>query len=124
MTCRAEIREKRYKFGDEVAKEFVIEKFIVQILAKAIAALMLLTALAYPVDFAIWRTRLALSHDGRGGMGSVEVKQVIAAELKGNKEEYYFNGTTSVDCSKSLFPQGGVNACWWQERHQDAVTRY
>ena len=107
-----------------MAEEFVIEKFVVRILAKSIAALALLTALAYPVDFAIWRTRVALSHDGRGGMESIEVKQVIAAELKGNKEEYYFNGTTSVDCSKSLFPQGGVNACWWQERHQDAVTRY
>jgi len=107
-----------------MAKEFVIEKFVVQFLAKTVAALALLIALAYPVDFAIWRTRVALSHDGRGGIGSVEVKQVIAAELKGNKEEYYFNGTTTVDCSKSLFPQGGVNACWWQERHRDAVTRY
>jgi len=107
-----------------VAKEFVIEKFIVQMLAKAVAALVLLAALTYPVDFAIWRTRLALSHDGRGGMGSVQVNQVTAAELKGNKEEYYFDGTAMLDCSKSLFPQGGVNACWWQERHRDAITRY
>ena len=105
----------------KVAKEFVIEKFIVQLLVKAIAALLLAAALVYLLDFAIWRTRVATSH---GGMGSVQVKQVIAAELKGNKEEYYFNGTTAVDCSKSLFPQGGVNACWWQERHPEIVTRY
>ncbi len=105
-------------------KEFVIEKYVVGMLAKAVGCLLLITALAYPVDFAIWRTRLALSHDGRGGMGSVQVNRVVTAELKGNKEDYYFDGTEMVDCSKSLFPQGGVNACWWQERHHDAVVTY
>ena len=105
-------------------KEFVIEKYVVGLIAKTAAGLILLAAIAYPVDFAIWRSRLALSHDGRGGMGSIEVNKVVAAELKGNKEDYYFDGTEVLDCSKSLFPQGGVNACWWQERHREVVNRY
>ena len=107
-----------------MAKEFVIEKYIVTLIAKTVAGLALLVAVAYPIDFGIWRTRLALSHDGRGGMGTVEVKRVVTAELKGNKEDYYFDGTEILDCSKSLFPQGGVNACWWQMRHRDVIARY
>jgi hypothetical protein len=107
-----------------VPKEFVIEKYVVGLIAKTAAGVALLVAVAYPVDFAIWRTRLALSHDGRGGMGSVQVNRIVAAELKGNKEEYYFNGTEVLDCSKSLFPQGSVNACWWQQRHRDVIVRY
>jgi hypothetical protein len=107
-----------------VAKEFVIEKFVVQMLVKGAVGLVLLAGVMYVLDFAVWRSRVALSHDGRGGLGSVQVNQVVAAELKGNKEDYYYNGTTMVDCSKSLFPQGGVNACWWQVRHPEAIVRY
>jgi hypothetical protein len=107
-----------------MAEEFVIEKYVVKMLLRGLIGLLLLAALAYPVDFAIWRTRLALSKDGRGGMGSVEVNRVVAAELKGGKEDYYFDGKMMVDCSKSLFPQGGVGVCWWVEGHRDVVVRY
>ena len=102
----------------------MIETFVVRSLVKGLVGLVLLAALAYPVDFGIWRTRLALSKDGRGGMGSVAVNQVVAAKLKGNKEEYYADGTMMQDCSESLFPQGGVSPCWWLRRHTDAVARY
>jgi hypothetical protein len=105
------------------AKEFVIEKFVFRVLAKVAGVLILLAMLAYPVDFVIWRTRMALSHD-QHGMDNVDVSRVVAAELKGNKEDYYFDGTTTVGCSESLFPQGGVNACWWQVRHREVVVRY
>jgi len=107
-----------------MAENFVIEKYVVRMLLKAVAGLVLLAALAYPVDFAVWRTRLALSHDGRGGMDSVEVNRMVVAELKGNKENYYYDGTMMVDCSRSLFPQGGVGACWWVTRHRDVLVRY
>ena len=107
-----------------MADNFVIEKFVFRTIAKSVLALILLAAVAYPVDFAVWRTRLAMSHDGRGGMGTVEVNRVVAAELKGNKEDYYFNGTMTVDCSESLYPQGGNGACWWVRRHRDVVVRY
>jgi hypothetical protein len=105
-------------------KNFVIEKFVLRTLARAAGGLLLLAMLAYPIDFAVWRTRLALSHDSSSGLGSVEVTRVVAAELKGNKEDYYFDGTTTVSCSHSIFPQGGVNACWWQQRHREVIMRY
>jgi len=50
-------------------------------------------------------------------MGAMVVSRVVVAPLKGNREEYYPNGTGQVACSRSLFPQGSVNACWWVSRH-------
>jgi hypothetical protein len=102
-------------------QQHVIEKAVFRTLIRFAAGLLLLAMLAYPVDFAIWRTRVALSRDA---MGSVEVTRVVAAELKGNKEDYYFDGTATLACSRSLFPQGGVNACWWQRRHRETIVRY
>jgi hypothetical protein len=57
-------------------------------------------------------------------MGSVQVSHVTIAELKGNKEEYYPDGTDTTACSRSLFPQGGNSACWWLRRHPQITDRY
>jgi hypothetical protein len=65
-----------------------------------------------------------MSKDGRGGMGSVQVNRIVAAELKGNKEDYYFDGTMMQDCSESLYPQGNDSPCWWLKRHSDVIVRY
>lgn len=76
--------------------------------------------LSYPVDWAIWRVRVAAG----GGMDTVTVTRFTVAELKGNKEEYYPEGSESVDCSRSLYPQGGAGACWWMRRHPEIIERY
>jgi hypothetical protein len=103
-----------------MADEFVIEKFAGKMLLRAVAGVLLLAAVAYPVDFAIWRLRVAM----HGGMGSVQVDRVVAAELKGNKEDYYYDGTMMQECSKSLYPQGNDQPCWWLKRHNEVVVRY
>ncbi len=76
-------------------------------------------ALLYLGDWAVWRIRVA---DG-GGMGSVTVGLLQVAEMKGNKEEYFPDGTEVVQCSKSLFPQSGAGACWWVEGHKTVYER-
>ncbi len=76
-------------------------------------------ALLYLGDWAVWRIRVA---DG-GGMGSVTVGLLQVAEMKGNKEEYFPDGTEVVQCSKSLFPQAGAGACWWVEGHRTVYER-
>ena len=76
-------------------------------------------AIVYLGDFAVWEMRQA---EG-GGVGQVKVSRMVVASLKGNKEEYYADGSTMVDCSKSLFPQVGGGACWWVRRHQVLVER-
>ena len=70
-------------------------------------------AVLYVGDWAVWRTRVAMG----SGMGRVSVGDVIVTPLKGNKEEYDWGGTTTLDCSRSLFPQAGSGACWWLRQH-------
>ncbi|MES2393444.1 MAG: hypothetical protein V4555_17525 [Acidobacteriota bacterium] len=95
-------------------------RFWLKIAGRAALWLVLAALFAYPVDWAVWKIRVGHG----GGMGQVEVGHVIAAELKNSREEYFADGMTEVDCSRSLYPQGGYSACWWLERHNDVVTRY
>jgi hypothetical protein len=74
---------------------------------------------AYVGDWAVWRVRVARG----GGTGSVEVSRFVVASLKGNKEEYYPDGSAMVSCSESLFPRAGDDACWWVERHRVIFDR-
>jgi hypothetical protein len=103
-----------------MAEEFVIEKYVFKMLLKAVGVLLLVAALAYPLDWAVWRVRVASG----GGMGSVQVDTFTVADLKGGKEDYYPNGTVAMPCTKSLYPQAGNNPCWWVERHREVVTHY
>jgi hypothetical protein len=101
-------------------ENFVIEKFAVKMLLRGVAGALLIAALAYPLDWGVWRVRVARG----GGMGSVQVDLFTVAELKGGKEDYYPDGTSAVACSRSLYPQGGNGPCWWVERHREVIERY
>jgi hypothetical protein len=79
----------------------------------------LLAAVIYLSDWAVWRIRVARG----GGMGKIIVSRVVVAKLKANKEEYYADGTGEVACSQSLFPQAPSGACWWVERHRVVFDR-
>ncbi len=103
-----------------MAEDHAIETFAFKMLLKSIGVVLLMAALAYPLDFAVWRVRLARG----GGMGSVPVERFTVADLKGGKEEYFPNGTEAVACSQSLYPQEGHNPCWWVERHREAEVHY
>jgi len=101
-------------------REFVLERYALRMVLRGLGVLVLLAAVAYPADWALWRVRVARG----GGMGQVEVSLFTVAELKGGKEDYYPNGTIVLGCSESLYPQGGVNPCWWQRRHRELIQRY
>ena len=82
---------------------------------------LLIAALAaYPVDWLVWRVRVAMG----GGMDTLQVNNYTVATLKGNKQEYYVDGASTVTCSKSLFPEAGGGPCWWVRRHLDVITQY
>lgn len=76
--------------------------------------------LLYPLDWGIWRVRMAAGN----GMGTADVTDTTAATLKGNKFEIYSQQTTTVNCSHSLLPEAGGGACWWLKRHPATVTQY
>ena len=100
--------------------DFVIETYAFKMLVRGVAGVLLTAALAYPLDWGVWRVRVSRG----GGMGSVQVEMFTVAELKGGREDYYPNGTAVVPCSRSLYPQGGNGACWWVERHRVVIRRY
>ncbi len=91
-----------------------------RILLRVLVGLLAALATIYVADWAIWRARVA----GGGGMGSVVVSRMIVTSLKGNKVGYYPDGSDTVACSKSLFPQAGGGACWWVERHREVMEQY
>ncbi len=103
-----------------MAEDFVIEKFAFKMVLRGIGILLLIAALLYPLDFAVWRARVAAG----GGMGSVMVDRYTVADLKGGKEDYFANGTVVMPCTKSIYPQEGNNPCWWMERHREVVQHY
>ncbi len=47
----------------------------------------------------------------------VVVSRYMSAPLKGDKTEYYYEGTGPISCSKSLFPQFGWQPCWYLRKH-------
>lgn len=93
---------------------------VIRIIVKVCVGLLIVALAAYPMDWLVWRTRVAMG----GGMDSLQVNNYTVAELKGNKEDYYVEGTSTVSCSKSLFPEAGSGACWWVRRHAEVITRY
>jgi hypothetical protein len=103
-----------------VKEEFVLERFAVRMAVRGVLGLVLLGVVAYPLDWAVWRARVARG----GGMGQVQVDRFTVAELKGGKEDYYSDGTSIVPCSESLYPQGGNGVCWWVRRHAEVVEKY
>ena len=90
-----------------------------RIFGGAVVGLIGLLSIVYVGDWGVWRARVAMG----GGMGTVSVSTVLVTPLKGNKEEYDWNGTAVVDCSRSIFPQGGDGACWWLTRHNQVIER-
>ena len=86
-----------------------------RVIGATVAALMLFAA----ADWAVWRVRVARG----GGYGTIPVSRMVVAPLKGNREEYYFDGMTVERCSLSVLPWGGARACWWVERHRAVFER-
>ena len=69
-----------------------------------------LAALIYVGDFAIFTLR------GKP-TGQIVVSRYLETPLKGNKTEYFFEGTGPMPCARALFPQAGASACWYLQRH-------
>ena len=85
------------------------ERRLAQLLAGIIVALGML----YAGDWVVLRFRIAHGT----AYGVVQVNQLLATPLKGNKMEYDLIGTVPQTCSRSIFPQKGNPACWWLQRH-------
>ena len=78
-------------------------------------------ALGYGSDWAAWQLRGKVT-------GLVMVSREVVAPLKGGREEYYFDGTDVLPCTRSMLPPPSGNGwgtpCWWLRGHRQVVTRY
>lgn len=72
--------------------------------------------LLYGGDWAVYKVR-------GSPQGSVTVSRTLVVPLKGNKQEYDYQGTSDVPCSVSLFSQDGESACWQLRRNQNQNTK-
>jgi hypothetical protein len=85
----------------------------------AILALGATLALAFLVDFAVFRIRVAANWNP---YGSVVVNHYYAVGEKSGKTEYMFDPPQAQPCSHSLFPQAGYQPCWYLSRHPEQRT--
>ena len=79
-----------------------LERRIIQWIVRSLVALFAIALLIYPADWLVWEVQTLFGH----GMGSVAVSHFTVAELKGNKEEYYSDGTQMVACRPLAVPAG------------------
>jgi hypothetical protein len=77
-----------------------------------IRILLLLIIVVYAVDWTMLRVKIAHGT----GYSTVEVKHFLSTDLKGNKAEYDFLGSSPQVCERSLLPHGAT-PCWWLARH-------
>jgi len=88
--------------------------FVVTILSVIAAA-----ALAYGLDYAVFRVRAATHQDA---YGSVTVNHYYAVLQKNGKTQFIFDPPRAQTCVNALFPHEGWLPCWYLSRHPDQRT--
>lgn len=75
--------------------------------------------LAYGIDFAVFRIRVAAN---RNPYGLVTVNRYYALLQKNGKTQFIFDPPSPETCVNALFPHGGSQPCWYLTRHPDQRT--
>ncbi len=84
---------------------------------RVVAVAAALFVLAYFGDWAVFR----LHGEPRS---TVVVNRLIVIPLKSQKQEFDSLGSAETPCSISLFPQMGLDTCWYLRRHRDQWVTY
>jgi hypothetical protein len=90
-----------------------------RLILRIVAALTLLSFIAYAVDLTWYHARLAVPRLGSAD-SSVHRVRLLAIPDKGNKIEYQLDAVhpeEDVPCSRTLFPHADHNPCWYVSRH-------
>jgi hypothetical protein len=95
-----------------------VVRFLKRLLVVMLLSLVTLTIVAYIVDFAIFRYRVAANH----AFGQVTVTSYDAVQQKNGKTEFLFDPPQAQTCVNSLFPRAGYLPCWYLERHPERRT--
>jgi hypothetical protein len=98
------------------------EKFLrllVRIAAATFLSALSLTILAYAVDYAVFRYRVA---QNRQPFGQITVITYDAVLQKSGKTQLIFNPPEQQTCANALFPREGFTPCWYLKRHTEQRT--
>jgi len=95
------------------------KRLLRRILITAILAGVGAAALAFGLDYAVFRVRAATN---RSAYGSVVVRHYYAVLEKNGKTTFMFEPLQPWTCVNSLFPHAGLLPCWYLTRHPEQRT--
>jgi hypothetical protein len=75
-----------------------------------------LLSVAYVLDYAVLRFRMAIN---RHPTGRVTVRPVYAVPHKNRSTEFLLGDLQDQTCVNSLFPHLGDSPCWYLEKHKE-----
>ena len=90
-----------------------------RILFASVAVVVGASILAFGLDYAVFRIRVASS---RNAYGSLTVNHYYAVLQKNGKTNFIFDPPQAWTCVNALFPHAGYLPCWCLRRHTDQVT--
>jgi hypothetical protein len=93
-----------------------IKRLLKRITVITISSAITLTALAYAIDCAVFRHRVATN---RQPFGQIVVTTYDAIPQKSGKTQFIFNPPEVQTCANALFPRQGYVPCWYLQRHAD-----
>ena len=92
------------------------KRWLLRVIVIGLASALGVTALAYAIDFAVFRYRVATN---RQPYGQITVSSYDAIPQKSGKTEFIFNPPAPQTCVNSLFPREGYTPCWYLQRHTE-----
>ena len=96
-----------------------IKHFLKRLSFLGLSAVAGVTVLAYVVDYAVFRYRVAAN---RQPFGQITVTHYDAVQQKSGKTEFLFDPPETQSCVNSLFPRAGYMPCWYLQRHTEQRT--
>jgi hypothetical protein len=96
-----------------------IKHFVKRLAVVVLSFALVATALAYSVDYVVFRYRVA---ENRQPFGQVTVYSYDAVAQKSGKTQLIFNPPEVQTCVNALFPHAGYVPCWYLQRHSEQRT--
>jgi hypothetical protein len=98
-----------------------IKRFLTRLIVVGLSSALGLTALAYAVDYAVFRYRVTAN---RQPFGQITVTRYDAVPQKNGKTQFIFYPPEAQTCVHALFPRAGYVPCWYLQRHTEQRTDF
>ena len=95
----------------------MLTRLVLRWLFRLLIAAAALFVIAYFGDWAAFRLR-------GSPQSTVVVTRLLVIPLKNQKQEFDSLGSAETPCSISLFPQMGLESCWYLRRNRDQWVKY